>query len=123
MSFNVIIKGVPDRELGPLLARMSLPKSVSVEPQHVPDEQTAVAKKPNNAAKARNRHTKLHMTGKKPRNSERIATCLDIFERLEADKGIGTVSIEMFREQLTKDKEDVKMVGRLVSEGYLEYLD
>lgn len=69
--------------------------------------------------------TRMKMTGKVPRASELLASGLDLFERMEKEHGIGSITVEMFRNQIDANElgEGSKLQTRLKHEGYLEYLE
>lgn len=122
MSFIITIKNVPDKDLGPLLARLNLPKSakydVNYQPGHV-----GLLTGPNGKERKRMPSTsKLTMTGKKPAEGSKLALALDAFERLEAKKGIGTVSVLDLQEALKHKKQETALAQRLIKTGYVEYL-
>ena len=118
MSFTITIRNVPDKELGLVLARLSLPRAASYETTHVPDHVAMIEAPKKERASA---DTKLTMNGRTP-GSEVLKTALTMFEKLEAKEGIGTVSVGMFRADLKKRHQDPKIVTRLIHENYLEYL-
>lgn len=119
MSFTVTITGIPDKELGPLLARLQLPRAATYETKHSPDH---VALLPNPKKPRANGATILTMTGKKPRSSVPLSNALTMFEKLEAKHKIGSVSVDMFKADLKKRRQKPMILTRLVNEGYLSYL-
>ena len=122
MSFTVTITGIPDKELGPLLARLNLPRGVRADTKHVPDVAGYIAAPKKNRAKPM---TKLTMNGRRP-SSPKLIAALEQFELCEKENGIGNVSVHTFREWLKdlsgKDKLPQNMMTRLIHENYLEYM-
>jgi len=118
MSFSIVIHQIPDKDLGPVLARLHLPRGATHEVIHKPDY-TALIEGPKNKSSTANGATKLMMTGKTPsKQGALIKAALTIFEKLEVKKGIGNVSVDTFRSSLA----DRNMHFRLINEGYLGYL-
>ena len=122
MSFTVTITGIPDKDLGPLLARMKLPKAASYKTEHVPDHAGLLSGPRKHKHPFANGETILTMTGKKPTRSKPLETALTMFEKLEARMGIGTVTVDAFRADLKKRNQKVAIQTRMVNEGYLKYL-
>ena len=122
MSFTLTIRNIPDKELGPILARLNLPKAASYDVAHVADHVGLIEGPGPRSGPRANGATKLHMTGKQVKNSEVLNAALVMFEKLEAKEGIGTVSVDMFRADLVKRHQAKNMCTRLIHEGYLEYL-
>ena len=103
MSFTLKIKNIPDKDIGLLIARMDLPRKMDYEIRH-----TSKRKDPSDGPtrKHRPRTTKVTMTGKSPQANSQLAVGLAAFEKLEATKGIGTISVEDLMKNLkTKKKE------------------
>lgn len=118
MSFTVTITNIPDKDLGPLLARLSLPKSASYQALYDPEE----ISKPQTNGKRKNLapDTKLMMTGKTAGEGTLLAEGLDLFERLEKKQGIGNVSIQDFRDVVKEKKLDRQISYRMLKEKLLE---
>ncbi len=139
MSFTITIHDVADKDLGSLLATMNLPKGADYKLTHMIDVKIG-AVDPNlvvNGGKKRkagsyqkkkknrrgNPDIKLTMTGKQPQiPGGKIEKGLTLFERLEGDMGIGTVSAAAFIKHLTVKRVPDGMLNRLLAEGYLNYL-
>jgi hypothetical protein len=66
--------------------------------------------------------TLLTMTGKTPNKNSKLATALEIFEKLEKRKGIGTINVAAFRKELIAKKEPKTLSQRCVTEKVLAYL-
>lgn len=64
----------------------------------------------------------LTMTGKTPNKNSKLAMALEIFEKLEKRKGIGTVSVADFRKELIAKKQPKTLSQRCVTEKVLAYL-
>ena len=128
MSWRVTIE-VSDGRLEQFfkrLDRLSLLKMDLKQVDEAPaDKQTnGKAKKSKVTAHAKP-DTRMKMTGKVPRASELLASGLDLFERMEKEHGIGSITVEMFRNQIDANElgEGSKLQTRLKHEGYLEYLE
>lgn len=71
-----------------------------------------------------NPESRLTMTGKKPQVSNGLlAKGLTVFEKMEAEHGVGTLTVKTFRNQLESEGLKSTMQTRLLHEGYLNYLD
>ena len=119
MSFKVTIVGVPDKELGTFLASIRLPKKASYTTEHQPDH-VALLEGPKK--KHANGETILTMTGKVPTRSTQLTNALTMFEKMEARKGVGTITVKAFRADLKRRRQKPMIQTRLVNEGYLTYL-
>lgn len=64
----------------------------------------------------------LTMTGKTPNKNSKLAKALEIFEKLEKRKGIGSVNVAAFRTELIAKKEPKALSQRCVTEKVLAYL-
>lgn len=64
----------------------------------------------------------LTMTGKKAQANTKIAKAVDLFELLEADKGVGTINVSEFRTELVRRQMPKAMQQRCVTEKFLSYL-
>lgn len=66
----------------------------------------------------------LTMSGKRPQDANGLlAKGLQVFETMEAEHGIGAISVKVFRAQMTSNGlEGHKLQTRLLHEGYLDYL-
>jgi hypothetical protein len=113
MSFTLTVHNVSDAQLGPLIARMALPKTTKLEVAHDSTEGPPVARAVAS--------TTLRMTGRTPRRSTLLATALTLFEKLEVAQGIGNVTRQAFREELHKKKTGKDVYTRLLNEGYIEH--
>ncbi len=68
--------------------------------------------------------SRLTMSGKRPTEEHGLlAQGLTIFEKLEASQGVGSITVEVFRNQLVSEGMKYAMQTRLLHEGYLDYLD
>jgi len=132
MSFTVTIHDVADKDLGSLLATMKLPKGADYKLTHMIDVQITAAdpsfvvngkKKKKKRSRRGNPEIKLTMTGKRPQiPGGKIEKGLDLFEKLEGDMGIGTVSAAAFLKHLTVKRVPDGMLNRLLAERYITYL-
>ena len=122
MSFTITITNVPDKDLGPMLARIKLPRGARLDHKYSPDHVALLEGPPQFEVKPRaTGDTVLTMTGKVPK-SDLLKRALIEFEKVEAQDGIGTVTVKRYREYLTRKKLDHKLQTRLYHEGYLSYL-
>ena len=115
MTIKVTIN-VPDTKIGNLLARLDGFKALC---EHVPVEMPQA--KPNGKMHSR-AESILTMTGKTPNAKSKLAKALDIFERFEKTKGIGTVTVKQFRTKLVTEKQSKGLAQRCVTEKVLAYL-
>ncbi len=126
MSFTITIKDIPDREFGPVIARMNLPKNVNYDFHHT-DDGPKEAKAPRghkSKIKRAKPETRLTMTGREPVKKGTVLDLgLKIFERFEAEKGIGNITVASFREHLKEKGQPLSYLTRLVHENYLSYMD
>jgi hypothetical protein len=133
MSFTITIHDVADKDLGSLLATMKLPRGADYKLTHLIDVQIGAVdpslvvngKKRKKGKKNRrgNPDIKLTMSGKRPQiPGGKIEKGLDLFEKLEGDMGIGTVSASAFIKHLNVKRVPDGMLNRLLAEGYLSYL-
>lgn len=131
--FKIVILNIPDRELGPVVAGLKLPKGVYMEQTHHadPDEHFPPAG-PKKRKKGRRRGhkelltTKLTMTGKVARQTgSAVAKGLEHFERCEVELGIGNVQVADFRSYLKSHRmqKPENLQKRMIRDGYLDYLD
>jgi hypothetical protein len=131
--FKIVIDNIPDRELGPVVAGLHLPRGVEMEQTHYadPDEHFPPAP-PKKRKKGRRRGhkdlltTKLTMTGKiAVQKGSAVAKGLELFELCEASLGIGNVMVEDFRAYLKKNRmqKPENLQKRMIRDGYLDYLD
>ena len=128
MSFTITIENIPDRDLGPVIARMNLPKSVHYELVHKVDEAGETKKAASRTGKKKgarvNVKSKLSMTGRVSTKPDGLlARGMGYFEKCEVESGIGNVSVEDFRAYLVEQGEERSLQWRLLHEGYLKYLD
>ncbi len=131
MSFTITISNVPDEELGPLLAQLRLPTGSSYETHYKPDKAGPVPKSSKRTPKRKEKKTrfkrtpsstKVSMTGVVPKAGTSLALGLEVFEKMEATHGIGTVSKDDLMQELVKLKQHDKLASRLLRDGFLEYL-
>jgi hypothetical protein len=120
MSFKLTIE-VPDTKLAATM-RILHGHKVMVESteKYVPGWDDP-RKKPNGKMHSR-ADTLLTMTGKKPNKNSKLATALEIFEKLEKRKGIGTVTVGAFRTELIRKDQPKTLSQRCVTEKVLAYL-
>ncbi len=128
MSFTITLKNIADRDLGPVLARMNLPKSVGYELTHKEDEPGEVKKTVSRTGRKRGSRVdvtaKLTMTGRVSKKLDGLlARGMGHFEKYEVERGIGNVSVEDFRVYLVEQGEERSLQWRLLHEGYLKYLE
>jgi len=119
MSFQVTISNVPDKELGPLIARLNLPRSSKVEQKYTADIAGLLSGPKKRRMPA---STKLTMTGATPQQGTKLLFALQAFEKLEGKHGIGSVSMEDLIRNLKIKKQDDKLAQRLIKAGFVEYL-
>ena len=123
MSFVVTITNVPDKDLGPLIARLRLPRGAKVEQKYVPDHVGLLEGPQNGKRRRMPADTKLTMTGKRPQKGSALEKALEGFEKLEAKHGIGSVSMAMLQEDCGRRKLQEKTAGRLLKAGFVQYLE
>lgn len=140
MSFTITISQIPDKELGPIVAGLKLPRGVKYEQTHFIDVEISPVVDPIEKKKKSRPHTRkrkrmshedlmemiLTMSGREAKqHGSQVARGLMIFERLEGEDGIGTVSVSGFRKALKKAK--VKnpdlLQKRMIRDDYLKYLE
>lgn len=119
MSFQVTISNVPDKDLGPLIARLNLPRGSKVEQKYTADfagllEGPKKRRMPSS--------TKLTMTGATPQQGTKLLFALQAFEKLEGKHGIGSVSMDDLIRNLKTKKQNEKLAQRLLKAGFVEYL-
>ena len=126
MSFIIKIIGVPDKELGPIISRLQLPRGVTYDAKYTSDY-VAPTKGRKSKANGKNPHSRadsrLTMTGKEPQKGSIIEQGMVLFEKLEKRQGIGTVTVRDFRENLVRNQHPSAVSQRCVTEGFLSYLD
>lgn len=128
MSFQIIINAIPDKELGPIISRLQLPRGVTYEAKYVHDAVLLAKKsKKSKANGAKNPHSRadslLTMTGKTAMSGTIIEQGMDLFEKLEKRKGIGNVKVRDFREDLVKHKLLDTVAQRCITEKFLTYIE
>jgi len=125
MSFKITIPDVPDKELGPIIARLQLPRGVTYDVKYSSNGITPPKKK--KGSKNGNPHSRaesrLTMTGKTAQEGSIISKGMVLFEKLEKRKGIGTVTVKDFREVLVKNQHPSAVSQRCITEGFLSYAD
>jgi hypothetical protein len=132
MSFTITIRDVADKDLGSLIASLKLPKGVDYRLTHMIDVRISAAdpsiivngkKRRKKKSRRGNPDIKLTMSGKRPMQpGSKIEKGIELFEKLEADMGIGTVSANAFSTFLRSKHVNGGMLSRLTTEGYLNYL-
>ena len=118
MSFTIKIMKVSDKQLGPLLADLKLPKGAVYTVEH--QANGAAAPKKGKRTIRGNGEAILTMTGKVPKEGTEVAHALELFEKFEKRRGIGNVTRADFKAYMSK-KELLPMVNRLVNEKFLGY--
>lgn len=130
MSHFKIVVEVPRGKLEQFMRAAVGPWSIEIG-DYVEDQAAEVtngAPKPRRKAKGKknrrgNPHIKLTMTGKKPTEGTKIEVPLEMFEKFEAQLGIGDVSAQDFKNHLdAKGIGGSGMLSRLITEGFLNYL-
>ena len=116
MPFKLTIE-VPDTKLATTLKILHGYK-VQVEST----EPVAPPKKLNGSRPHSRAESLLTMTGKVPTERSKLFKAREIFEKLEARKGIGTVTVQDFRDELKKKKQPKQLAQRCVTEKVLAYL-
>ena len=125
MSFKITIPDVPDKELGPIISRLQLPRGVTYDVQY--SNNGAAPPKKKKGSKSGNPHSRatsrLTMTGKTAQEGSIIEQGMVLFEKLEKRKGIGTVTVMDFRETLVKNSHPAAVSQRCITEKFLSYAD
>lgn len=119
MSFQLTISNIPDKELGPLIARLSLPRGAKTEHKYTSDVAGLLAGPKKRRMPS---STKLTMTGAQPQQGSKLLFALQAFEKLEAKHGIGSVSMDDLIGNLKTKKQNEKLAQRLLKAGFVEYL-
>jgi len=126
--FKIVILNIPDRELGPVIAGLHLPKGVHMEQTHLLDEEPASTRKFKKGPRRSHKDlldSKLTMTGKiAVQKGSAVAKGLELFEKCEVEGGIGDVSVEEFRAYLKTHRmqKPELLQKRMIRDGYLDYL-
>ena len=121
MSFKLTIE-VPDSKLMGALKTLSGHK-VSVESTEQYKHGWDDPRKKNGGARPHGRaESVLSMTGKIAQSGSKIETAMTLFEKLEKKKGIGTVTVQDFRDRLVKNGEPKALAQRCVTEKFMVYL-
>lgn len=132
MSFTVTVYKVADKDLGSMLAGLKVPRGARYELTHFLDAEISGDIAPKKRKKGTRRshqsllESKLTMTGKlaKQKNSA-VARGLLLFENCEVEDGIGSVSVQGFRDYLKThrmQKPDL-LQKRMLRDGYIAYLE
>ncbi len=134
MSFTVTVYKVADKDLGSMLAVLKIPRGARYELTHFLDAEIPgdIAPKTRKGKKGPRRshqsllESKLTMTGKlaKQKNSA-VARGLLLFENCEVEDGIGSVSVQGFRDYLKTHRmqKPELLQKRMLRDGYLAYLE
>ena len=123
MSYEITIKGIPDKSLGEFWAKLQimLPRGATLAPPNWRTE--AVAQITGPKKKRPTEDSRLTMTGKRPTAGSKLEKYLVHFEKCEGRLGIGAVTTGNLVEYLNKRNLDGQAIkARLVTEKYLEYL-
>jgi len=122
MSFKLTIE-VPDSKLMKTL-RLLNGQKVYVESteQYKSDGDDPRKKTTRTYSRSPRMDALLTMTGKKAQANTKIAKAVDLFELLEADKGVGTINVSEFRTELVRRQMPKAMQQRCVTEKFLSYL-
>ena len=120
MTFKLIIE-VPDTKLAATM-RLLHGHKVMVESmeKYIPGWDDP--RKKSNGKMHSRADSMLTMTGKTPSKNSKLAKALEIFEKLEKRKGIGTINVAAFRVELESKKELKTLSQRCVTEKVLAYL-
>ena len=126
MSHFIVKAQVPKGKLEAFMRATVGPWKIDVEEYvengEAPAKTTARGKTKANGRRG-NPESRLTMTGKKPQVSDGLlAKGLTIFEKMEAEHGVGTITVKVFRTQLETEGLRSAMQTRLLHEGYLDYL-
>ncbi len=121
MTFKLIIE-VPDTKLAATM-RLLHGHKVLVESteKFVPGWDDPRKGKSNGRMHSR-AETLLTMTGKQPNSGSKLGKALEIFEKLEKRKGIGTIDVAAFRVELIRKDQSKQLSQRCVTEKVLAYL-
>ena len=121
MSFKLTID-VPDNKLMGALKLLHGHK-VSVESTEQYQPGWDDPRKKNGGARPHGRgDSRLTMTGKKAQLNSKIETAMELFEKLEKRKGIGTVTVQDFRDHLVKNGQPKALAQRCTTEKFMTYL-
>lgn len=121
MSFKLTIE-VPDSKLMGALKTLHGHK-VSVESTEQYQPGWKDPRKKNGDARPHGRgESRLTMTGKTAQKGSKIEVAMDIFEKLEKRQGIGTVTVQDFRDQLVKKDLPKALAQRCTTEKFMTYL-
>jgi len=124
MSFKIVITDIPDKELGPIISRLQLPRGVTYDAKYSANGAEPPKKR---GSKKGNPHSRadslLTMTGKTAQPKSIIASGMVIFEKLEKSLGIGTVTVKDFRNALTRGKLPAAVSQRCITEKFLTYIE
>lgn len=121
MSFKLTIE-VPDNKLIAILRTLTGHK-VTVENLDLGVSWSTVKSKANGAARPHGRaESRLTMTGKKAQYKSKIEAAMILFEKLEKKKGIGTVTVQDFRDHLVKNELPKALAQRCTTEKFMTYL-
>ncbi len=115
MSFKLTIE-VPDTKLAATLRQLNGHK-VMVENLH--DPAPAPVKKTYSTRPRKD--SILTMTGKTAQQGSKIEGAMELFEKFEKRKGIGSVTVQDFRDHLVKKEQPVQLQQRCVTEKFLSY--
>ena len=116
MSFKLTIT-IPDSKLTDTLKRFN---GHAVTVKHIAEDKGKLIPKekvPHSRAEYL-----LTMTGKQAKKGTLIYPAMVAFEKLEANKGIGNVTVKMFRAELKRRRWKVDLAQRCVTEKFLSYL-
>jgi len=123
MSFKIVITDIPDKELGPIISRLQLPRGVTYDAKYSANG----AEPPKKKSKKGNPHSRadslLTMTGKKAKDGSIISKGMVVFEKLEKRVGIGTVTVKDFRESLVRGHLPSAVSQRCITEKFLTYIE
>lgn len=122
MSFKLTIE-VPDSKLIAILRTLTGHK-VTVENLDLGVSWSTIkGKKKNGDARPHGRaESRLTMTGKKAQYKSKIEVAMILFEKLEKKQGIGTVTVQDFRDNLVKNELPKALAQRCTTEKFMTYL-
>jgi len=121
MSFKLTIEVPPSKLMGTLRLLNGHKVYVESTEQFKPgwDDPRKKTKGGHTRPRAESR---LTMTGKTAQEGSKIETAVDMFEKLEKRRGIGTVTVQDFRDHLVENEFPKALAQRCVTEKFMAYL-
>lgn len=123
MSFKITISNVSDKDLGPLIARLRLPRGATQDIKHASNGAVEPVRRTKQKGGRTTKDSVLTMTGKQPKKGTQIAKALTMFEKLEVHTGIGSITVEIFRHKLKRSKLPWQLQQRCINEKFLTYVE